>query len=188
MQKQINARGFLKPFKRKTINRMRLLHNFPRSYAFFNIRLWRLLFRAQGQSVPKRKSLAYYSQLPKRRFSGVDSMHSHVDSPRVSLDRALDAFAHVDSLRVSVDATSRKEAESSGCNSSGTYSNPFRICLHQFSIDSVTRYNESVIQPALPPRNSDKGSEPVSQQESRNGYPSKTAYRYPSKTAYRYPS
>ena len=28
------ARGFLKPFKRKSINRMRLLHNFPCSYAF----------------------------------------------------------------------------------------------------------------------------------------------------------
>ena len=100
---------------------------------------------SRTRTMPKRKSLAiaYYSQLTKRRFSGVDSMHSHVDSPWVSLDRALDAFAHVDSLRVSVDATSRKESESSGCNSSGTYSNPFRICLHQFSIDSVTRYNES---------------------------------------------
>ena len=32
-------------------------------------------------------------------------MHSHVDSPGMSLDRALDAFAHVDSLRVSVNAT-----------------------------------------------------------------------------------
>ena len=51
-------------------------------------------------------------------------MHSHVDSLRVSLDRALDAFAHVDSLRVSLDATSRKESKPSGCNSSGTYSNP----------------------------------------------------------------
>ena len=97
---------------------------------------------SRTRTMPKRKSLAiaYYSQLTKRRFSGVNSMHSHVDSPWVSLDRALDAFAHVDSLRVSVDATSR---ESSGCNSSGTYSNPFRICLHQFSIDSVTRYSES---------------------------------------------
>ena len=70
-------------------------------------------------------------------------MHLHMDSPRLSLDRALDACAQVDSLRVSVDATSRKESESSGCNSSGTYSNPFRIWLHQFYIDSVTRYNES---------------------------------------------
>ena len=51
-------------------------------------------------------------------------MCSHVDSPWVSLD----AFAHVDSPRVSIDATSHKEFESSGCNSSGTYSNPFRIC------------------------------------------------------------
>ena len=69
------------------------------------------------RTMPKRKSLAYYSQLAKRRFSGVDSMHSHVDSPRVSLDQTLDAFAHVDSLRVSLDATSRKESEPSGCNS-----------------------------------------------------------------------
>ena len=53
---------------------------------------------SRTRTMPKRKSLAYYSQLAKRRFSGVDSMHSHVDSPRVSLDRALDAFAHVDSL------------------------------------------------------------------------------------------
>ena len=98
---------------------------------------------SRTRTMPKRKSLAYYSQVAKRRFSGVDSMHSHVDSPRVSLDRALDAFAHVDSLQVSLDATSRKESEPSGCNSSGTYSNLFRICLHQFSIDSVTRYNES---------------------------------------------
>ena len=98
---------------------------------------------SRTRTMPKRKSLAYYSQLAKRQFSGVDSMHSHVDSPRVSLDRALDTFAQVDSLRVSLDATSRKESEPSGCNSSGTYSNPFRICLHQFSIDSVTRYNES---------------------------------------------
>ena len=122
---------------------------------------------SRTRTMPKRKSLAiaYYSQLTKRRFSGVDSMHSHVDSPWVSLDRALDAFAHVDSLRVSVDATSRKESESSGCNSSGTYSNPFRICLHQFSIDSVDITNP-VIQPAIPPRNSDKESEPVSQQDS----------------------
>ena len=60
---------------------------------------------SRTRTMPKRKSLAYYSQLPKRRFSGVDSMHSHVDSPRVSLDRDLDAFAHVDSLRVSVNAT-----------------------------------------------------------------------------------
>ena len=66
--------------------------------------------------MPKIKSRAYYSQLAKRRFSGVDSMRSHVDSPRVSLD----AFAHVDSPRVSVDATSRIESESSGSNSSGT--------------------------------------------------------------------
>ena len=96
------------------------------------------------RTMPKRKSLVYYLQLAKRRFSGVDSMYSHVDSLRVSLDRALDAFIHVDSLRVSsLDATSRKESEPSGCNSSGTYSNPFRICLHQFSIDSVTRFNES---------------------------------------------
>ena len=91
------------------------------------------------RTMPKRKSLVYYSQLAKRRFSGVDSMRSHVDSPWVSLD----AFAHVDSPWVSVDATSRKEFESSGRNSSGTYSNPFRICLHQFSINSVMRYNES---------------------------------------------
>ena len=56
------------------------------------------------RTMPKRKSLAYYSQLAKRRFSGVDSMHSHVDSPRASLD----AFAHVDSLQVSLDATSRR--------------------------------------------------------------------------------
>ena len=62
-------------------------------------------------------------------------MHSHVDSPRVSLD----VFAHMDSLRLSVDATLHKESESSGCNSSGTYSNPFRIWLHQFYIDSGTR-------------------------------------------------
>ena len=48
------ARGFLKPFKRKTIHRMRLLHNFPHSYAFFNIRLWRPLFRAQGQCQRER--------------------------------------------------------------------------------------------------------------------------------------
>ena len=120
---------------------------------------------SRTRTMPKRKSLAiaYYSQLTKRRFSGVDSMHSHVDSPWVSLDRALDAFAHVDSLRVSVDATSRKESESSGCNSSGTYSNPFRICLHQFSIDSVTRYNESSDSAS---NFSDKESEPVSQQDS----------------------
>ena len=82
--------------------------------------------------MPKRKSSAYYSQLAKRRFSSVDSMRSHVDSPRVSLD----ALAHVDSPRVSVDTASR--IESSTSNSSGTYSNPFRICLHQSSIDSVT--------------------------------------------------
>ena len=50
--------------------------------------------------MPKIKSRAYYSQLAKRRFSGVDSMRSHVDSLRVSLD----AFAHVDSPRVSLDA------------------------------------------------------------------------------------
>ena len=68
---------------------------------------------------------------------------------------------------MSLDATSRKKSEPSGCNSSGTYSNPFRICLHQFSIDSVTRdITNPVIQPAVPPRNSDKGSEPVSQQDS----------------------
>ena len=97
---------------------------------FVFLRIFQYLFLAaivlRTRTMPKRKSLAYYSQLAKRRFSGVDSMHSHVDSPRAS-----------------VDATSCKESESSGCNSSGTYSNPFRICLHQFSIDSVTRYNES---------------------------------------------
>ena len=68
---------------------------------------------------------------------------------------------------MSLDATSRKKSEPSGCNSSGTYSNPFRICLHQFSIDSVMRdITNPVIQPAVPPRNSDKGSEPVSQRDS----------------------
>ena len=82
--------------------------------------------------MPKRKSSAYYSQLTKQRFCSVDSMRSHVDSPRVSLD----ALAHVDSPRVSVDTASRIESFTS--NSSGTYSNPFRICLHQSSIDSVT--------------------------------------------------
>ena len=67
---------------------------------------------------------------------------------------------------MSLDATSRKKSEPSGCNSSGTYSNPFRIFL-QFSIDSVTRdITNPVIQPAVPPRNSGKGSEPVSQQDS----------------------
>ena len=74
------------------------------------------------RTMLKRKSSAYYSQLAKRRFSSVDSMRSHVDSPRVSLD----ALAHVDSPRVSVDTASR--IESSTSNSSGTYSNPFRIC------------------------------------------------------------
>ena len=59
-------------------------------------------------------------------------MHSHVGSPRVSLD----ALTHVDSPRVSVDTALRKESSTN--NSSGTYSNPFRICLHQSSIDSVT--------------------------------------------------
>ena len=71
--------------------------------------------------MPKIKSRAYYSQLAKRRFSGVDSMRLLVDSSRVYLD----AFAHVDSPRLSVDATSYIESESSGSNSSG---NPFRIC------------------------------------------------------------
>ena len=90
-------------------------------------------------------------------------MHSHVDSPRVSLDQALDAFAHVDSLQVSLDATSHKESEPSGCNSSGTYSNPFRISFLSIALRDITN---PVIQPAVPPRNSDKGSEPVSQQDS----------------------
>ena len=132
---------------------------------------------SRTRTMPKRKSLAYYSQLTKRRFSGVDSMHSHVDSPRVSLDRALDAFAHVDSLRVSLDATSRKESQPSGCNSSGTYSNPFRTCLHQFSIDSVTRYNKS----------SDSASS--SRQRKRTCIPARqqTAW-YPSRRANWYPS
>ena len=94
-------------------------------------------------------------------------MHSHVYSPWVSLDRTLDAFAHVDSLRVSVDATSRKESESSGCNSSGMYSNPFRICLHQFLSIALRDITNPVIQPAIPSRNSDKESEPVSQQDSK---------------------
>ena len=71
---------------------------------------------SRTRTMPKIKSRAYYSQLAKRRFSGVDSMRSHVDSPQVSLD----AFAHVDSPRVSLDATSRIESESSGSNSSGT--------------------------------------------------------------------
>ena len=57
---------------------------------------------SRTRTMPKRKSLAYYSQLAKRRFSGVDSMHSHVDSPQVSLDRALDAFAHVHGFSASV--------------------------------------------------------------------------------------
>ena len=57
------ARGFLKPFKRKTINRMRLLHNVPCSYAFFNIRLWRPLFRAQGQCQRERVLLTIHNSL-----------------------------------------------------------------------------------------------------------------------------
>ena len=75
--------------------------------------------------MPKRRGSAYYSELAKRRFTKVDSVRSHVESPRVSLD----AIAHVDcSLRVSVDATSRmgsvvdttSRIESSGDISSGT--------------------------------------------------------------------
>ena len=90
--------------------------------------------------MQKIKSHIYYSQLAKQRFSGVDSICSHVDSLQVSLD----AFAHVDFPRVSVDATLHIESEPSGSNSSGMYSNPFRICLHQFSIDSVMRYNKFI--------------------------------------------
>ena len=84
--------------------------------------------------MPKRKSSAYYLQIAKRRFSSVDSMHSHVGSPRVSLD----TLTHVDSPCTSVYIDTASRIESSTSNSSGTYSNPFRICLHQSSIDSVT--------------------------------------------------
>ena len=57
------ARGFLKPFKRKDINRMRPLHNVPCSYAFFNIRFWRPLFRAQGQCQRERVVVIIHSSL-----------------------------------------------------------------------------------------------------------------------------
>ena len=83
-------------------------------------------------------------------------MRSHVDSPRVSLD----ALAHVDSPRVSVDTASH--IESSTSNSSGTYSNPFYINFLSIALRDITN---QVIQPAAPPRNSDKESEPVSQEE-----------------------
>ena len=71
------------------------------------------------RTMPKRKSSAYYSQLAKRQFSSIDSMRSHMDSTRVSLD----ALAHVDSPRVSVDATSCIEC--CGSKSSDICSNPF---------------------------------------------------------------
>ena len=90
------ARGFLKPFKHKSINRMRLLHNFPCSYAFSIFVYGGHCFVHKDNAKEKESCLL---------LATPDSMHSHVDSPRVSLDRALDAFAHVDSLRVSVNAT-----------------------------------------------------------------------------------
>ena len=109
--------------------------------------------------MPKRKSRAYYSQLAKRQFCGVDSMRSHVDSPRVSLD----AFVHVGSPRVSVDATSSIESQSSGSNSSVIRLESVYISFLSIALCDITNL---VIQPAAPPKNFDKGSEPVSQEES----------------------
>ena len=100
---------------------------------------------------------------------------------------SLDAFAHVDSLRVSVDATSRIESESSG--SIPQVPTVFRLESVYISFLSIALRDimNSMIHPAAPPRNSEKGSEPVSQEESEpvsqqesepasqrtNGYPSK---------------
>ena len=111
-----------------------------------------------------RKNLAYYSQLPKRRFSGVDSMHSHVDSPRVSLDRALDAFAHVDSLRgYSVRVKNLNLLAVIPQVRTVIHLESVYISFLSIALRDITN---PVIPPALPPRNSDKGSEPVSQLDS----------------------
>ena len=64
------------------------------------------------KDMPKRRTSAFYSQLAKRRFASVDSMHSHVDSPRVSVDTSL-------------------SMESSGSNSSGAYlGNSLKLVLY----------------------------------------------------------
>ena len=117
---------------------------------------------SRTRTMPKRKSLAYYSQLPKRRFSGVDSMHSHVDSPRVSLDRG--AFAHVDSLRgYSVRVKNLNLLAVIPQVRTVIHLESVYISFLSIALRDITN---PVIPPALPPRNSDKGSEPVSQLDS----------------------